>query len=136
MPLSALQRRLFTDAKARNVDLSLSLGAEEAVEDVEGPVVLATAAGRGAAEDLSKREQSSVALLKSSVREPAEVEAYTREQSRVVEGVSADSYYVEPDLVADYTSQRTEGDLGMPPMSANAHNNAGAMAKSVLAPHL
>ena len=134
MPTSAFQRRLLADAKARNVNLTLSLCAEETVEAVEGPVVLATAAGRGAAEDLPKRAQSSVALLKSSVREPAEVKAYTREQSRVVEGVSADSYHVEPDLVADYMSQRTEGDLGMPPMSANAHNNVGAKPKSVLAP--
>ena len=101
---------------------------------MEGPVVLATAAGRGAAEDLPKRGQSSVALLKSSVWEPAEVKAYTGEQSRVVEGVSADSYYVEPDLVADYVPQRTEGDLAMPPMSANAHNNAGAMPNAVLVP--
>ena len=74
-------------------------------EDVKGPVVLATASGHG----------------------PAEVRGYLAEQGRVVEGVSADTYFVEPSLVADEVLlEAAVPDLAPAPTSANMHNNAAA----------
>ena len=94
-------------------DPLLTCAAEEVAEDVKGPVVLGTASGRG----------------------PAEVRAYHAEQGRVVEGVSADSYYVEPSLVADDAPlQAAVPDQAPAPMTANMHNNAAAESAPVPAP--
>lgn len=87
-------------------DLPLVRAAAEVAEDVKGPVVLATASGQG----------------------PAEVTAYRAEQSRVVEGVSADRYLVEPSLVADDVPlQAAVPHQALTPVTANAHNNAAAV---------
>ena len=78
---------------------------------MKGPVVLATASGRG----------------------PAEVKAFNAEQSRVLKGVSADSYFVEPSLVADDLPKQPATPIyAVAPLSANTHNNAAAAP--VLAP--
>lgn len=92
-------------------NLLLCCAAEDVAEDVKGPVVLATASGRG----------------------PTGVRAFNTEQSRVLEGVSADSYFVEPSLVADDLPEQLAVPVhAMAPLSANTHNNAAAAP--VLAP--
>ena len=94
-------------------DLPLVRAAAEVAEDVKGPVVLATASGRG----------------------PAEVTVYRAKQSRVVEGVSADGYFVEPSLVADDVPlQAAVPDQAPGPVTANAHNNAAVAPAPVPAP--
>ncbi len=97
---------------ARTPDLPLVRAAAEVAEVVEGPVVLATASGRG----------------------PAET-AHRAEQTRMVEGVSADRYFVEPSLVADDVPLRAAVPAQAPaPLTANAHNNAAVAPAPVPAP--
>ena len=87
--------------------------AAEAAEDVRGPVVLATASGRG----------------------PAEIRALTAGQGRVVEGVSADGYFVDPSLVADdVLPPIARPSQASAPITANAHTNAAMEPTPVPAP--